>query len=181
MEIAAWGVTRCSSEAAAAHLYREEKSIPDSAACLKVSRSKKIKKDKWVTPNAVQYSTVHPHTCIQTHTVSQRAARRVKRGSSYLSHSAISWHFLWISPSLGCVVTCVTPFTEMPSRNTAPWESKQKENRRLNWIEFKGDTLPHIQGKKKKKNILICRWWLPNSCFFPLWITVCRKKQVQKL
>ena len=38
----------------------------------------------------------------------------------HFSHSANSWHFLWISPSLGCMVSCVTPFTAMPSKNTAP-------------------------------------------------------------
>lgn len=51
---------------------------------------------------------------------------------------------------------------------------KMKENRRLNLIEFKA-TLSHTY--KKKKNILICRWWFPNSCFFALWITVCRKNR----
>lgn len=76
--------------------------------------------DKWVTPNTVQYAHI-----LYVYTQFWRGLRRRLKGGSYLSHSAISWHFRWISPSLGCVVTCVTPFTVMPSRNTAPYERRR--------------------------------------------------------
>lgn len=86
-----------------------------------------------------QHSTVHPRVYTQTHTVSQRGTRRTK-GVSYLSHSAISWHILWSSASLGCEVTCVTPLTVTPSRNIAPWEEtnegKQKDELGLNWNTY---------------------------------------------
>lgn len=112
-----------------------------------------------------QHSTVHPHT-VCVHTQYSTGLWRRLQGASYLSHSAISWHRLWISPSLGCAVTCVTPFTVMPSRNTAPWE----ENRGAELgLDLKGapshtDT-QEIHSKYRR--------YFPNSCFFALWITVC--------
>lgn len=104
--------------------------------------------NKWVTPNSVQYAHIlDANTQTHTHTVSQRAVRKLKVGS-YLSHSAISWHFLWISPSLGCVVTCVTPFTVMPSRNIAPWEEKGKEGKQKAEVGLDFKRHPPTQEKQ---------------------------------
>lgn len=74
-----------------------------------------------------QKQCTHAHAvCFPPHTHTHREKGEV----SYLSHSAMSWHCLWISPSLGCAVICVMPLTVMPSRNTAPWKGMRGRKQR---------------------------------------------------